>query len=135
MITNLEKDIETLIWKTVKQRQEASSKKSSTQKDILQLMLEATIDNQDLDEDSTKHFIVDNCKNIYFAGHDTSAVTASWCLMLLALHPEWQVRIREEVTEVFKDGLPDADSFSQLKTVSVQVYYTIVCACLSFVHS
>ncbi|PWZ38225.1 Potassium transporter 25 [Zea mays] len=45
-------------------------------------------------------FIVDNCKNIYFAGHETTAVTATWCLMLLAAHPDWQDRARAEVLEV-----------------------------------
>ncbi|KAF8648842.1 hypothetical protein HU200_064543 [Digitaria exilis] len=39
----------------------------------------------------TEDFIVDNCKNIYFAGHKTAAVTATWCLMLLAAHPDWQI--------------------------------------------
>nr|CAB3500930.1 unnamed protein product [Digitaria exilis] len=39
-----------------------------------------------------ENFIVDNCKSIYFAGYESTAVTAAWCLMLLGLHPEWQDR-------------------------------------------
>uniref|UniRef100_K3Y2T8 Cytochrome P450 n=1 Tax=Setaria italica TaxID=4555 RepID=K3Y2T8_SETIT len=38
--------------------------------------------------------------NIYFAGHETAAVTATWCLMLLAAHPDWQERARAEALEV-----------------------------------
>ncbi|KAB2595243.1 cytochrome P450 714C2-like [Pyrus ussuriensis x Pyrus communis] len=62
-------------------------------------------------------FIVDNCKSIYFAGHETTAVTASWSLMSLATHPEWQARVRAEVLEIFRDGIPDADMFRSMKTL------------------
>ncbi|KAK8582083.1 hypothetical protein V6N13_145071 [Hibiscus sabdariffa] len=78
-----------------------------------------------LGKGSQQKFIVDNCKNIYFAGHETTAVTASWCLMLLALHPEWQSRIREEVAQVCPDGLPNADSISRLKTVTMVIQETM----------
>lgn len=86
----------------------------------MQLILEAAVndDGNTAGKASPQQFIVDNCKNIYFAGHETTAITASWCLMLLALHPEWQSRIQAEVAQVCKNGLPDADSISRLKKVS-----------------
>ena len=63
-------------------------------------------------------FIVDNCKNIYFAGHETTAITVSWALMLLAAYPDWQARARAEVLETCRDGVPDADILHRMKTVS-----------------
>ena len=63
---------------------------------------------QDSDVSCDK-FVVDNCKNIYIAGHETVALTTSWCLMLLAAQPEWQDRARAEVLEICKDGIPEAD--------------------------
>lgn len=66
----------------------------------------------------TEDFIVDNCKNIYFAGHETAAVTATWCLMLLAAHPDWQVCARAEVLEVCHgQTMLDIDTLRQLKIV------------------
>ncbi|TVU37218.1 hypothetical protein EJB05_10521, partial [Eragrostis curvula] len=44
---------------------------------------------------TAEDFVVDNCKNIYFAGYETTAMTAAWCMMLLALHPEWQDQVRD----------------------------------------
>lgn len=68
---------------------------------------------------SLDRFIVDNCKAIYFAGHETTAITASWCLMLLAANQEWQARARKEVLEICKNNLPDAGMLRNMKTVSV----------------
>ncbi|EOY20234.1 PREDICTED: cytochrome P450 714A1 [Theobroma cacao] len=124
-ITNLEKEIESLIWETVKERERKCIKASSLEKDLLHLILEGALNDQSLDKDSSKRFIVDNCKNIYFAGHESTAVAASWCLMLLALHPEWQSRILTEVAQVCGDKLPDADSVSHMKIVTMVIQETL----------
>lgn len=112
-IRSLEREIESLIWETVQERQ----RQSSIEKDLMQLILEEAVNDTNAGKISPKQFIVDNCKSLYFAGHDTTAISASWCLMLLALHPEWQSRIRDEVSQFSNHGILDADSLSNLKTV------------------
>lgn len=110
--------MESLIWEVVKERQkECLEASSSSEKDLLQLILEEAINDVCLGKESSKQFIVDNCKNIYFAGHESTATAAAWCLMLLALHPEWQARIREETLQICKDNILDSDSVSKMKTV------------------
>lgn len=105
----LEKEIERLIWEAVKERET----KLNANKDLLHLILEGALNNH-LDNHSSKRFIVDNCKNIYFAGHESTAVAASWCLILLALHPSWQAKIRSEVATL---GRLTPDALPKLKTV------------------
>ncbi|XP_022861183.1 cytochrome P450 714A1-like [Olea europaea var. sylvestris] len=119
-VNNLEKEIETLIWEAVNARERECLVEISSEKDLLQLILEGAIN--DVGKDSSKKFIVDNCKNIYFAGHESTAVAASWCLILLALYPEWQARIREEITQVCADGTHmEVDSLPKLKAVTMVI--------------
>ncbi|XP_074286469.1 cytochrome P450 714A1-like [Silene latifolia] len=127
-VKSLEKEIESLIWEAVEERVEECSKKSAPEKDLMQWILDDAINSQDLDKESSKQLIVDNCKNIYFAGHESTAVAASWCLMLLALHPEWQHRIRDEVTQLCQhnnDFVPDADSLLKMKSVTMVIQETL----------
>ncbi|GMI92418.1 cytochrome P450, family 714, subfamily A, polypeptide 1, EUI-like p450 A1 [Hibiscus trionum] len=126
-VSTLEREVESLIWETVKQRQQECLDKPLGQKDLMQLILESAMNDASAvpGKGSPQKFIVDNCKNIYFAGHETIAITASWCLMLLALHPEWQSHIQEEVAQVCTNGLPDADSISRLKTVTMVIQETM----------
>ncbi|XP_065851419.1 cytochrome P450 714A1-like [Euphorbia lathyris] len=118
-IRNLEREIDSLIWETVEERQ----RQSSIEKDLMQLILEEAVNNTNTNAGklSPKQFIVDNCKSLYFAGHDTTAISASWCLMLLALHPQWQTRIRQEISLLSDHGSLDANSLSNLKTVSMVI--------------
>ncbi|KAM0948008.1 putative cytochrome P450 [Dioscorea sansibarensis] len=82
-------------------------------------------DNDDDDNDMDK-FIVDNCKTIYFAGHETTAVTATWCLMLLALHPDWQDRARAELVRVCGPGsVPDAQALQKMKLLTMIIQETL----------
>uniref|UniRef100_A0A0D9Z6V0 Cytochrome P450 n=1 Tax=Oryza glumipatula TaxID=40148 RepID=A0A0D9Z6V0_9ORYZ len=74
-------------------------KESGEERNLLRaILLSASSSKVELAE--AENFIVDNCKSIYFAGYESTAVTAAWCLMLLGLHPEWQDRVREEVQEL-----------------------------------
>ncbi|EOY19464.1 Cytochrome P450 [Theobroma cacao] len=111
----LEKEIRTLILQVVKEREEGTS-----EKDLLQMILEAA-KSSDSGQDAANRFIVDNCKNIYLAGYETSAVTATWTLMLLALYPEWQEKVREEILDICRGELPNADVLLRMKTLTMVI--------------
>ncbi|KAL0458974.1 UNVERIFIED_CONTAM: cytochrome [Sesamum latifolium] len=111
----LEKEIKTLILNVVKERKEAGS-----ENDLLQMVLEGAI-SSDWSQDAIDRFIVDNCKNIYLAGYETTAVSATWCLMLLASHPEWQERIRAEVLDICKGHIPDAEMTRKMKLLTMAI--------------
>ncbi|KZV20740.1 hypothetical protein F511_26586 [Dorcoceras hygrometricum] len=115
----LDKEIGSLILKIVKERQEAGR-----EKDLLQILVEVA-KGSDLKPQALDQFIVDNCKNIYLAGFETSAVAASWCLMLLASNPEWQTRAREEVLEVCKGQIPDVQMLRKMKLLHMVIQETM----------
>lgn len=106
-----------MILELVKQRET----ETSHEQDLLQMIMEGAKNYGDIDWQclgmTRDKFIIDNCKTIYLAGHETIAITASWSLMLLAAYPEWQARARAEVLQVFRNGVPHADELPSLKTV------------------
>ncbi|XP_015886086.3 cytochrome P450 714C2-like [Ziziphus jujuba] len=120
----LEKEIKSMILSVVKHRVEASY-----ERDLLQMILESAKNYSDGDSltlgITRDKFIVDNCKNIYFAGHETTAIAASWSLMLLAANPEWQDRARAEVLEICRDGVPNADMLQSMKTLTMVIQETL----------
>jgi cytochrome P450 len=111
----LEKDVRTLILQVVKERTQVGY-----EKDLLQMVLEGA-KNSDLSQDAIDRFIVDNCKNIYLAGYETTAVSATWCLMLLAANPDWQERVRAEAIEVCKGQVPDSDMVRKMKQLTMVI--------------
>lgn len=121
-IWKLEREIHLLILKLVKERREVSA--NTSEKDLLQCLLEAAKASQ-MGADMADHFLVDNCKNIYFAGHETTAITAAWSLMLLAVYPEWQARVRAEVVEVCGGQMPDADKIRKMKILTMVIQETL----------
>lgn len=140
-VWKLSKEIHSLILKVVKEnnkehQQEQDEEDKKKCKNLLEAILKSVNgghqhhqhnhndnknnDNNNNDNDDMDKFIVDNCKTIYFAGHETTAVTATWCLMLLALHPDWQDRARAELVSVCGPGsVPDAQALQKMKLVSL----------------
>ncbi|KAK4775903.1 hypothetical protein SAY87_023864 [Trapa incisa] len=115
----LEKEVRTLILEVVKER-----KAAAYEKDLLQMVLEGAR-NSDLSQEATDRFIVDNCKNIYLAGFETTAVSATWCLMLLAANPEWQDRVRQEAIEVCGGCLPDSEMLRKMKQLTMVIHESL----------
>ncbi|EYU22022.1 hypothetical protein ABFS82_01G037200 [Erythranthe guttata] len=119
-IWELEKEIKGLILKVVKERREGDG----YEKDLLQKLLEGAKSDY-ANSDEIDRFIVDNCRNIYLAGFETSAVSASWCLMLLASNPEWQTCVRDEVVEVCQGRIPDPDMLRKMKKLNMVIQETM----------
>ncbi|XVE74147.1 hypothetical protein DITRI_Ditri11bG0175600 [Diplodiscus trichospermus] len=117
-IWKLQKEVDSMILKVAKQRIE----EATHEKDLLQMILDGANDYKGL---SRERFIVDNCKNMYFAGFETTATTASWTLMLLAAHPDWQARVRSEVLETCKGSLPDVDALGNMKMLTMTIQETL----------
>ncbi|CAD6211313.1 unnamed protein product [Miscanthus lutarioriparius] len=95
--------------------------------DLLGLLLEAWTPQQQQHgnngETLTTDEVIDECKTFFAAGQETTATLLVWAMFLLAVHPEWQHKVREEVFREFcctSDGdgdgeVPHADVLAKLK--------------------
>ncbi|XP_039168483.1 cytochrome P450 714C2 isoform X1 [Eucalyptus grandis] len=119
-IWKLDKQIRSMILEVVKERLQASH-----EKDLLQVILEGAKNEGLPSSISAEQFIMDNCKNIYFAGYETAAITVSWCLVLLAAHPHWQARVRAVVLEIFGCGVLDSNKLQGVKTLTMVIHETL----------
>ena len=117
--------MDAMLLEIVRQRQSGGGVHSA-EKDLLQALLEsAAAANNGKHTPETEGLVLDNCRVFYFAGSETTALTASWTLMLLSLHPEWQERLRAEIFAVCGDydqqelhrRLQDMNTLSKLKMV------------------
>ncbi|PWZ55273.1 Cytochrome P450 709B2 [Zea mays] len=70
-------------------------------------------------ETLTTDEVIDECKTFFAAGQETTATLLVWAMFLLAVHPEWQDKVREEVDREFCTGddgeVPHADVLAKLK--------------------
>lgn len=85
-------------------------------KDLLGLMIDASNSSPNI----TVNDIVEECKSFFFAGKQTTSNLLTWTTVLLAMHPQWQVRAREEVLAVCGSrDIPTKDDVIKLKTLSM----------------
>lgn len=69
--------------------------------------------------------IMNECKTFFFAGHETTSNLLDWAVLLLAINPEWQEKLRNEVINVCGTDILDADMLSRLKLMTMVMYETL----------
>ncbi|XP_015082504.1 cytochrome P450 CYP72A219-like [Solanum pennellii] len=125
----IEKQIQTTIRHIIDKRLRAMEAGETSKDDLLGILLESNM--KEIEQHGNKDFglttteVIEECKLFYFAGQETTSVLLVWTMVLLCLHPEWQVRAREEVLQVFGNEKPDLEGLSRLKIVTMILYETL----------
>ncbi len=69
-------------------------------------------------EPMPEEMIADNLATFLFAGHETTAKALTWTLYILSRAPDWQDRLRSEISSVIGDRPITSDAIGKLPTVS-----------------
>ncbi|KAK8486628.1 hypothetical protein V6N12_033680 [Hibiscus sabdariffa] len=88
---------------------------SSPQKDLLGLLMDGSHVDGRAGKSLTARELVDECKTFFFGGHETTALALTWTLLLLAMYPDWQSQLRDEVRQLIGDGEIDFAKLTDLK--------------------
>ncbi|THG21738.1 hypothetical protein TEA_000980 [Camellia sinensis var. sinensis] len=85
------------------------------QQDLLGLLLAANRGDGHQGKTFTTRELIDECKTLFFGGHETTALAVSWTLLLLATNLDWQDQLREEIKQVIGDGELESTMLAKLK--------------------
>lgn len=114
-------------------KKESAVKAGEGTNDLLGLLLQSNQDyiqeeNSTLTKNSglTIEEVIQESKQFYLAGQETTASLLTWAVIVLAMHQDWQHKARQEVIRVFGSNNIDYEAISCLNTVSLHYAHIIL---------
>ncbi len=105
-------ELRTIVRRLVAQRRQDPTPGT----DLVARMLDAK--DPDTGQPMPDEMIADNLATFLFAGHETTAKALTWALYILARAPEWQNRLREEISATVGSSPITSETVGKLPTVS-----------------
>ena len=108
------KHLDSAIYRVIDHRQAESADRG----DLLSMLLRAQ------DDDGSRlsrRQLRDEVMTLMFAGHDTTALTLTWCWYLLALHPDVESKLHAELAQVLGGRAPTVDDVPNLNYTAMIV--------------
>ena len=129
----LDKEITLMLKKIIMNKMNAMRTGHSKVDDLLGLLLQANNPNNLPEYTSTKkgngmtlEEVIEECKQFYLAGHETTSTWLTWTMIILAMHPGWQEKARDEILEVCGKKEPSFEAISHLKIVSNLLHIILI---------
>ncbi|KAK2992114.1 hypothetical protein RJ640_006416 [Escallonia rubra] len=120
-------ELRSILSGIIRKREMSLNLGESEDSDLLFLLLKSN--RQEIQEHGNKKDkgmsiaeVIEECKTFYFAGQESTSDLLVWTMVLLSMHPNWQVLAREEVSQVFGNHKPDYDGLNRLKIVTMILY-------------
>ncbi|XP_058095284.1 cytochrome P450 CYP72A616-like [Magnolia sinica] len=128
--TYLDKEIKAMLRNLIHKKEQAMKMGESSTDDLLGLLLLQSNNCNGVQEPGTNSKnngltiddVIEECKLFYFAGQETTSVWLTWTMIVLAMHPSWQERAREEVLQICGKNTPDFDTTNHFKIVTMILY-------------
>ncbi|KAL2945127.1 11-oxo-beta-amyrin 30-oxidase [Bienertia sinuspersici] len=105
------------------EKRERCEKRGSKTDDLLGLLLQSNQQNSEAENSTglkngglTIEEVIEESKQFYLAGQETTASLLNWTVIILAIHQDWQEKAREEVVRVCGRNLIDFEATTNLKT-------------------
>ncbi|EOA32211.1 hypothetical protein CARUB_v10015468mg [Capsella rubella] len=117
-IRAIDREIQATLRWIISKREREREVGEAPNDDLLSILLESNAGQAQGDGMSIED-VMEECKLFYIAGQETTSVLLVWTMVLLSQHHDWQVRVREEVKQVFGDKEPDAEGLNQLKVMAM----------------
>ncbi|XWS70081.1 hypothetical protein CRYUN_Cryun03dG0018500 [Craigia yunnanensis] len=123
----LDKDITSMLRNVIQRKEHGMRTGQAMADDLLGMLLQhnnqdALLENASGERGVLKiEGIIEECKQFYLAGQETTSSLLTWAIIVLALHPEWQEKAREEVLQACGKE-PDFEAISHLKIVTMILY-------------
>ena len=97
----------------------------STADDLLGLLLQSSNQNNlpenagvTNDNGLSIEEVIEESKQFYLAGQETTSSWLTWTIIVLAMHPDWQEKAREEVLQVCGKKEPNFEATTHFRIVS-----------------
>lgn len=122
---DLDKKITSMLRAWIERMENKMKTKETNDHNLLGLLLQSNDQNKGTDAKSNymnMEEIIEECKQFYLAGHETTSSWLTWTMVVLAMHPNWQQKAREEVQQICGDKDPDTEAIRHLKTVSINLF-------------
>ncbi|XP_026452707.1 cytochrome P450 72A15-like [Papaver somniferum] len=113
----LAKEINGILRGFISKREELMKTDSlSSTNDLLGLLLQSSHSES---YGLTIEDVIEECKVFYSAGQETNSTLLTWAIVVLAMHPNWQEKAREEVERICGKNVPDFKDITHFKIMTM----------------
>ncbi|KAG6820265.1 hypothetical protein H0H93_003095 [Arthromyces matolae] len=103
----------------------ATGKEATMDSALLRNLVQANMVSESAEKHLTDDELLSNTFTFLLAGHETSAHSLCFSIVLLALYPEVQQQVFDEVIKLWPDGLPSSYAPSPYKESIASLEYTL----------